>query len=394
MYPYHLGYEIADFSTSLLYHGSLLVGIPGWVSQRPVEVFDHVLRWVEHSQSDWLPTFEMVKTALMEAWRHGAVAAHVLEPLEGRVKKLTFVGSGTIETYEEISKLDVSSEIRSQIASELRVPAWRHIAATEFVWRVYELSLELSGDPEIILHHLRSTQSSPEQVLVDCLLHRLTSFGDGGGCLSTNSQTAVNVLQSIEQRVAGQEDDDSSCRIDNLAMYFFETLTAPYAPPLAPPFISQIAQLIENRQGELDSLRAKCHREAEHLVYDASRFQADDGAIVESRVKEALAVMVEEVSGIAHVNSTTASAIVTQMAEDSTVWMMVLGFIGSRVAGLPGVVPASLAVALLSKAGSLSVKELRSRYQTLRKSSWAGIYFMSRIAPSHRDLWECNATKN
>ncbi|QQE77317.1 hypothetical protein [Alicyclobacillus sp. SO9] len=119
IYPYHLGSKIVNFTTSLLYHGKLCVGLPTWVSQEPVHAFDAVLQRVQHTQHALLPVFKTVQTELMQAWGEAKYVADGLSPLGSRLEKVIFVNPGNIESYEAQDNLCIPQDIRKRIVTEL-----------------------------------------------------------------------------------------------------------------------------------------------------------------------------------------------------------------------------------------------------------------------------------
>lgn len=378
IYPYHLGNEIVHFTTALLYHGRLCVGLPTWASQAPLQAFDSVLQRAEHTQHSLLPVFKTVQTALMQASGEARHVTEALSPLGSRLQKVVFVNPGNIETYEAQANLSIPHDIRNRMVRELEnSAAWRQFAATEFTFRIYELSLQLGTDPDIILAYLEGV--GRENLLVQCAVNRLTKFESKN--ISTNSDTAVKLLSSLAEPIIEQT-DTAHTRIQSLAMYFFESVTAQYVPPLIPKYLNDVLEILETREDELESLRKKCYREAETLIYQPA--QSEDFA--KYRIRDRLETMLEEVSSIAKIDSETTKSILSRVAEDSTVWATVLGFVGSGIAGLPSVIPASLAVVLLSKTGASTLSELRQRHSRLRKSPWAAIYYMNRISAAKENL--------
>ncbi|WP_198850088.1 hypothetical protein [Alicyclobacillus sp. SO9] len=211
-----------------------------------------------------------------------------------------------------------------------------------------------------------------ENLLIQCVVNRLTKFESAN--ISTDSETAVNLLSSIGEPVV-EGADTSHTRIQGLAMHFFEALTAPFAPLLIPKHVNDILEILENHNDELNNLKKKCYREAGSLIYQPSHNEDE----VKYRIRDKLNIMLEEVSSITKIDSETTKSIISRVAEDSTVWATVLGFMSSGLAGLPSVVPASLAVVLLSKTGASAFSGLRQRHSRLRKSPWAAIYYMNRI---------------
>lgn len=385
IFPHNVGPGIRYGSTALLYHGRLIVGLPGWVSMRPIKAFSHVCSVADAKGTGLLPLFRTTQHFLSLSITQGRSAIGDLEPLQPWVTRAMLVYPGNRAAYAAWDSL--REQCLPLALWCLRDPVHMCTASREFVWRVWEYALELGGNPdepdsvdaEAVIAALEDRArelGSPDLVLAECLLNRYCMpRSDASGSYAIGDPDVLALLARIGSSI--EEGDNPEVRKESLAFFFFDNVLSKYVGPLVRPRNERIALLLDKHGDALTRLRAHCKREAsELLAYPPTASQLEDA------VQQTLSRMKDEAADLANINAAAMRDYVSELARDPKIWGAVSGLIGIGVTDTgSAIVNASLAVTLFASVGATAVKGSQERRKILKESPWSVVYF----ARQHRD---------
>lgn len=379
-FPHHFGPGVRDLTSVLLFHEQLTVTMPGWLAQGTLATFFTVGEYAAAHQHRLSPAFNMANHYLELAQKQAISAVDAFKPLGSRITRVLAVYPGDSTAYAKWEPLlDRCLPVAAALLNE---PLHCCTASVEFVWRVWETSLELGADPndpaaarpDEILRVLdaRAAQlgNDPLLLIAESGLNRYCMPRSGAGSYATASESAVAMLATIGTDMVGDiTHEDMNVRHEALAFYLFEQITQPFLKPLTPTTASVIAQLMTEHAEPLARMRKTCEREALNLLSDRSI----DPRLVPSAVSASVEAMTEEAQAITGLDQKSMRTYLSTISENPTVWATVGGLVASAVA-LPEVVTASLAITAFSLLGATAVKASRERRESLRNSPWAFLY--------------------
>src|SRR5690349_18077702 len=118
--------------------------MPGWISPGPFIHFNAIAP--RSAGTKVANAFGAAQHHFELAQKQGAEATTDLADLKDKLLRVLVVGGGTTESYANGEAYH--SRCLHIAAKALELPQLMNVAAMQFIWRVFELSLELGGDPE------------------------------------------------------------------------------------------------------------------------------------------------------------------------------------------------------------------------------------------------------
>jgi hypothetical protein len=351
--------------------------LPAFVMNDPIDAFIKVCNRAASKNHILLPTFNIIYNAFNSAQEVACQHIEFMKPLKGRVDNILYVHPGTIDTYNSLEAINIPNSIINKLNKLLYSPEYLHFIAIEFIFRIYELTLELSEDPDVILEYLKNRVEhlgSPSKLLLECAINRITT--SGAGIIPNaiiNCDITMELLSYYGQPLI-KEVDTTEVRIDILSAYMFQTLVKPYCPNIVPKNVNKIIDLFDSRKQELDSIRKKCIYESAKLINSSV-----SEASLKYAVSEALDTMKEEVSSIAKIDSKNLKTLYNKITEDPINWVTITGIIGASMLNTPSAVSASLAITLFSRIGASALSSSRLAKDTLKKSPWSLVHYLGRF---------------
>ena len=384
VFPYTLGPTLRAFSIPLLWSGRLVIFLPGFVSNYPFRHFGFTAKRAEASSLASL--FRVVAHHAQLVSQQVRLESKNLEPLGERILTWAAVAPGTQEAYSTWDTLQPSClSIAAQLLQQTPIVS---VASLEFIWRVYEHSLEMGATPErplddpspVIEYFERRARllGSIEMLLAESLLHRLARFSaKPSSCLSlfTDSPLSLELLSQIGQQLSLRDvsprDHSSDTSASQLAFALFSAALFPMWQLIEPPFVGRIAKVFENRAEELTAAREYCLQEARTILAESM-----DEKSVFAAFKSSLARIEAEVQAITELDRESTNAVYRRVTEDPKIWLAVATMIGSSLGSLPAIVPAAAAVTVLSYLGAAALKVSRECRDRLRESDWSLVYYL------------------
>jgi hypothetical protein len=376
-FPHFVGPGTRDLSTALLFNDHLVLALPGWPSAGPNTAFHTVCEHALATNHSLAQLFRAVAHLSGLALTRAITEQDGMQALRGHLTFAMVLSPGTSAAYESWEPVHANCLPFAFLA--LRDPVFASSASVEFIFRVYELCLELGMDPDSpeslqpdpVLRALAERAAklgSDSLLLAECGLNRiLVPSSSKRGSFATSSKEAVAILQALaltEAQSPGPRE-----RAESLAFLFFDNLLRPYAPQLSPIGSERIADLLGSRADALETMRATCRARALEVVASPPPEQ-----LYSRVVEETFRSMEAEARDVAQVDSAAFRTYVKDLAQDEKVWATVAGLAGSAVS-MPGLLTASLAIGAASLVGAKAVKSSFERAAKVEKSPWAFVYY-------------------
>jgi len=354
--------------------------MPGWLAPGPIETFQRL-----HARSVKLahplqPLLDSVFHFFGLAQLHAQREFENLEPLKDRFLRTLVVYPGTEETYRSWEPLHKPCLAACHLS--LANPLNMCTASVEFLWRSWEVALELGADPDQpdtidpdrilgFLADRADTLGNPELLVAECSLNRYFMPRSGAGSYVTDSEEVADLVSVIRDRESDQREEPDQT-LEVLTFFFFDQILQQYTNPLSRNYAPQLAKLMTSQAEPLQRLREKCSEQALGLLSNPPNKNLLEKAILQS-----LRNMTDEACIIADSDSRTMASYFSQLSQNPTVWGTVAGLLGSLTTP-HDVVTASFAVAGLSVLGA-SAMEARSKQKGVLKSSpWSFVYYARR----------------
>ncbi|WP_413699088.1 hypothetical protein ACLKMH_16270 [Psychromonas sp. KJ10-10] len=200
VFPYYLGKEINEFSSALLWDGKLEIGLPGWISEAPLETFKLILNRASITNDTLLQILNSIAQIYMHSAKVGFDTINEIKPLDSRIKKVLQVYPGNAQSYEEWIPYMESDFIRAKLVNISQYPGMLGVISVEFIWRVYECYLEEQHDPDKVLANLNRRASllgSADYLLFESILNRMQIFRSQNGKMispTTNIEEMLDLL--------------------------------------------------------------------------------------------------------------------------------------------------------------------------------------------------------
>lgn len=371
MIPYHLGPSIRNFAVPLLYSGRLITGWPVYFNPQVMDVFYRAGDRLAERQALLLPAFGVARHHFELLQKQAMQEAEHLKPLGSRIVRAALVYPGTPAWYVEQAASREPLLQAALIAITVN-PQLMNVAASEFVWRLFEAYLELGEDLDRAcgyLHERAVALGDPLVLLAECFLNRSTLIRHNAKIsYVTDDELVTELLKPIGSTLV-DEAPTEEIRAELLAFMIFDSLLTKVAPRLLPAEVPKLATLMDTHSAELIRMRGHCRQEAAILVD-----KAPSEAQLQSETKEALARFEEEVADILTVERSSVRDAVNATTENYAFWAAIAGLVGSALGGMDSAIPATLAATALSVFGASAVKMNRQQRQMLAKSPWTFIY--------------------
>lgn len=384
-FPHHVGPGTRDHTSALLYHGGIGVTLPGWFNPTVLLTFLAVGQHAHKTAHPLTPLFSSALHYFDLAHEQSKSEMVSLEPLSPWVTAVVTLYPGNTEAYESWTPLHPA--LLPLAAMSLEDPLHLATAGVEFVWRVWELALELGASaeetsPSDVNHQgildalqTRATQLGNGPLLfAECALNRYCMPRSGAGFYVTSSDHAVGILGAMGLLIEGEDDTAAAtvARTEHLSFYLFDRILKPFIKPLHAPNVERVATLMADHAEARLRMRNHCESSAGTLIASGAI-----GSQLEQLVQRAFIQMSDEAQSIADVDAATLRDYLDRLSEDPKVWTAVAGLVGTSV-GLPEAVAASLAVTTLSLLGAHAVAARRQKRDTLKGSPWGLVYYAKR----------------
>lgn len=372
-FPYYLGPTVRHATTGLLWSGELYVAVPGWPHDDPIDAWLQVGGRASERAHPLASLFvwsaHHFELAQKQCIRH----KETLRPLQKWIRTAITVHPATEEHYAWWEPLH--QRLWPMVEKSFADPQMANCASVDFIFRVYELWLQLDGDLDKILESLlrrAKRLGKPEMLLVEGLLNRYTMPRSGKGTYCTPSVDAVAILAALGTGI--RDADTATVRSEQLALLLFQELAQPFAPPLAGESIGGIGQLLSERSSELEAFRRRCREESRNLVGNAP---SGDG--VAAVVSDRIVALSEEANSIASLSKKGFSELLGSVLSNQAFWVATAGLMGSLTVAAPPVVPATLAITAFSVLGAEAVKNSLATDKSLRTSSFRFLYQLQHL---------------
>lgn len=378
VFPYLYGPAIRRFGTSLLWHGRLCCSSGSFATPYPLRRFTEV--WAASAGTSLEQLFATVAHYTRLGMNQALSEMDNLADLKDLIGHFPIVGPGTTQAYEAWEPYHPTC--LNQAASMLQDTQTVTVAANEFVWRVYELSLETgaqadrpSCNPMPIVQSLAERAAwlgSPEALLAECLLNCHRVLESGAMPLVTDQASVIGIYASVGKAVfAESEGQEANQHV--LAFMLFDALLREHIPPLERPHTERVAKMLQVRADELKGARAKCLEEAAGLLDEKPT-----GERLHRAIEVSLRKLDEELSAVLEIDRTAFKELVRSTTENKDLWITLAGIVGGLLGSIPDFAAAAAAVTAFSILGTSALKQARARRDVLRKSPWAFVYFLQR----------------
>lgn len=379
VFPYLMGPAVRRFGTMLLWKGQLTLSAGNFISPHPRRHFAKIGPATEGTDVGDLFKLVLHHAILGQTQRVTEVKA--LGPLQSRISGAFFVGPGTMSSYAEWEPWhDPCLSVTCTMLADTQI---LNAAAEEFVWRVYEVSLEHGADPDsplkdsapVIQYFVdRATQlGGPELLLAECALHRVALMTkEAGLSFVTDCPAALSVLAEVGRKIP-YSDEHEEIRVQQLGFSLFDALVNEYVPSPTLPKATRLAELLDKRGSELTAARNRCLEAARNLVRDKP-----DGPDLEPSVRAKLIALSEEIRAVVEVDRESLRRLTERLAEDRGFWVAITGLLGSVIGGISGIVPAAAALTAFATLGTKALTASRERRELIQNSPWAVFYFLHR----------------
>jgi hypothetical protein len=293
-----------------------------------------------------------------------------LAPLGDRLKRVFVIGPGGRQPYDDW--LPLHDKCLPVVSKTLENQQILNSACTEFVWRVYELFLELDENPDKVLNYLNGRSNSlgsPDHLLLESSLHHYSIGKVNFPEFITDSIEVLAVLSEVGSSFDENWDNDE-VKVAQIAYFLFETLLEKYVPKLHPDNLDKLLSILNNKNDSINAAKKKCFAEAKKLIVKDSKSSNKE------IVTETINNFKSEISEIAELNSRAWTDFLQSLSEDRVFWTSIAGLIGALVGSMPSVVPAAAAITALSSIGTTALKERRLRCERLQNSPWSLVYYL------------------
>lgn len=370
VFPYYAGPAIRPFSVGLIWSGRLTVTLPGWPSGKPPKVFYEI---GQHANKISHPLENLFGTTLYYynlASKQCVNELEKLSPLEDRLNRVFVVGPGGRQPYD--NWLPLHDKCLPIVSKTLQNQQILNCACTEFIWRVYELFLELNENPDNVLNYLNvrsNTLGNPDYLLLESSLHHYSIGKANVPEIITDSIDVLAVFNEIGSSL-GENSDNVEVKVAQIAYFLFETLLEKYVPKLHLDNIDKLLSILNNKNDSIKAARTKCFSEAQKLI--VKDLKASNKEIVTETINN----LKSEISEIATLDSRAWTDLLQSLSEDRVFWTSIAGFIGALAGSMPSIVPAAAAITALSSIGTTALRERRLSRERLNNSPWSLVYYL------------------
>jgi hypothetical protein len=326
------------------------------------------------------PLFDLVAHFFELAQIHAQHEIEYLKPIEKKFTRALVVYPGTAEAYSSWEPMHKQwLEIcHAGLENALNMST----ASVEFLWRCWEIGLELGAepeqpetiDPDRVLQFLvqrAKVLGHPELLLAECTLNRYCMPRSGAGSYATDSEIAAALIAAIRGDKP-TEQEAAAERAESLSFFFFDQILQKYTQPLRRDYVPTLAELLERHEVPLRRMRDKCHDEAMQLLA-----HPPDERLLQKVILRSLRSMTDEAAAIADSDSRAIKSYFAALSQNPTIWGTVGGVLGS-LAVMPPAVTASFAVAAFSVLGASAVKAQGEKNAAIRQSSFSFVYYATR----------------
>lgn len=378
VFPYYLGKEINGFSSALLWDGKLEIGLPGWVSEAPLETFKLILNRASITNDPLLQILNSIAQIYMHSAKVGFDTINEIKPLDSRIKKVLQVYPGNAQSYEEWIPYMESDFIRAKLVNISQYPGMLGVISVEFIWRVYECYLEEQHDPDKVLANLNRRASllgSVDYLLFESILNRMQIFRSQNGKMispTTNIEEMLDLL-SFGCDSASEQEIPFDNKVDLLAFTMFDKLLNTYTPKMDYKGSTIISEMFKSHFDELSLLKEKCKEESERLIVE----KPDEKAFRFS-FNQSIKSMESELESLVNIDKNALKSLYRTVTEDASIWVLLSGLIGSITVGASPIITAGAGVTALSKVGTTALNLHRRNKGMIENSEWSFIYHLSK----------------
>lgn len=362
--------------------------MPMFASEAVLATFYAVGDRAHETKHALAPLFATAAQYFHTAQEHCIAETKTIQPLAPWVTIVYAVYPGNTEAYDSWAPL--LPKLLAPALASLDDPLHLCTASVEFVWRVWELALDLGADVDDVkaktvdrdgvLNSLlaRASRLGPSGhwmlLLGECALMRYCMPRSGHGFYATSSEHAVGILGAMGALIESEGEDLAgtsieTARSESLSFYLFDRVLDGFVKPLHPPNVERVAQIMSDQAEARVRMREMCRSEAGTLLASG----ASDRRL-QQLIDSSLKRMTDEAQAIANVDSATFRAYLAKLSEDPTLWASVSGMMGMAV-GLPDMIAASLAITSLSIVGAAGVGARREKRERLNGSPWSLVYY-------------------
>jgi len=331
--------------------------------------------------------------------------AELLKPLHGKAYKAIWLsyprGSSAMkestallestnlrvdEIYQFIDPICAAGELISHILFEMYLEKVYEDKDPEAIFKMgserarallthESIPLEKDRDLEPLFEYCQSlfTRESLPSLLTKSYMFRVPMLKGDVRLLLTN-QRLLKFLCTLPVEYTGIGQSSKWIDSDVIAWEIFRQLISPKLDPLDEPRVDLICELRESRKEEIERLRLKCQRLAEH-------FQQIDTL---DQLPEAITTFIKrhvenEIAALLRLNKVALENFFVSLFSDEKTWVAISGL----VAGIAGSIEwgtyltAGSAILALSSIGAKAFKAAAQKGQKLRENDYALIYRIS-----------------
>jgi len=375
--PEFLNQDALDLGASVLFFDQIGFDVPVFIQPEVLKHFDEVGIATSKTKSFTETAFAMAGELFRSAQEHAHETRELLKPLfEARlflqVMTVHFIMRSGREWLQSKTK-----EIFPPFAPPFENPAMLHIAAREFVWHMHEAYLEFEGDVQRVLEYVEEDAGhyqNPPQFLCSFVCHRLAALEGNPGPVLINNPLMIDALAAIGKTdILEMPQDLSSISKEYLSFVLFDSLIRPFMPRLDGNIPEKLVRLRKNRDTELNVLRKHVRDVATRLL-DESRGRD----VNESDIKDCVNSLQESIRDVIEIDRRALKQYFQGLLEDKSVWVGIVGLVGTLVGGVSSIIPASFGVTALAAMGTRAMSTIRQRKELLDTSPIRFLYYLDR----------------
>lgn len=357
-------------ATFLYFDKPIIVSLPPQVITS--ESFE-MLKLVDEHTPEWSKTIYN----LLGMWRHQQEVfwncIDMLSPLKDKKLKVVWTSYNANQVaLEQSQELIEASGYTLEEAAELINPL---NAAGEMVRHIF-LETYLESDKDIgglydYCDNLFRTQDINTLLTKNYFLRApfLSALGQGDISLLLTNQRLLPFFDSLPIEPEGKKDDWRVFQ-DVVAWELFRRIVSPYIDPLTQDKVELICEILDKRQGAIDSMRSRCNT----LAYDVETSVKKNN--FEREIEKIIRSVSPEISDLLSIDGQATQNFISDLLSDEKTWLFFSAVVSGLVTG--GVaLTAGAAIASFSNIGAKAFKSASKKHQKLKSSDFALMYFIN-----------------
>lgn len=378
VFPYHLSTSLDDYSSAFLWANKLEVGLPGWVSNDPLESFNKLFAFARTVDHPLLNLLDIVGRFYEKKNIESQQLLEKLSPLDYKLSKVIHSYPGTDKSFEHWNEKIKNVKFFNLIKRAFHDENIVFSACVEFIWRLHEAYLEKNENEKEALDYflIRLPEKEPDDyLLVESFINRFSIFQEAGG----NKEQNPAISNADIFNLCSAFGEESSIQIvnekyvDPLAFNFFDMILSSYLPTLIGDDNYILTEIERNEKEALLALKNKCITKAKSVIFETPR-QEQINHFIEKSISE----MKNEISTLLKIDRKSWTTIYQKLTEDASMWAITAGAVAAAIAIDSTLLTATAGVTALSKFTAATLKESRHRKKELKASDYRVVYHIAK----------------